>query len=112
MLSYTRVNSPAGILLLAADDLGLRKLIFKCEPKPAWREDPDALRPFVNQVLRYFAGELREFSLPLAPEGTAFQQRVWQELRTIPYGQTISYGELARRIGKPSASRAVGLANG
>ena len=60
----------------------------------------------------YFAGDLEDFDLQLAPEGTPFQQSVWKELCTIPYGETISYGELARRIGNPKASRAVGLANG
>ena len=64
------------------------------------------------QLAAYFAGELRNFSLPLRPCGTEFQSRVWQELTRIPYGETISYGELARRIGNPAASRAVGLANG
>ena len=64
------------------------------------------------QLQAYFAGELRDFELPLAAEGTPFQQRVWRALCDIPYGETISYGELARRIGQPTASRAVGLANG
>ena len=60
----------------------------------------------------YFTGELTEFDLPLAPTGTPFQSRVWAGLREIPYGVTLTYGELARRIGQPTASRAVGLANG
>ena len=60
----------------------------------------------------YFAGELREFAVNLDPEGTTFQLRVWRELSRIPYGETISYGQLATRIGNPKASRAVGLANG
>jgi methylated-DNA-[protein]-cysteine S-methyltransferase len=66
----------------------------------------------VGQLRAYFAGQRRTFELPLAPEGTPFQQRVWRELLNIPYGQTISYGELARRLGNPNGSRAVGLANG
>ena len=66
----------------------------------------------VSQLRSYFAGEREEFDLPLAPEGTPFQQEVWRRLCEIPYGETISYGELARRIGNPQASRAVGLANG
>lgn len=65
----------------------------------------------VAQLAEYFAGARREFDLPLAPRGTAFQQRVWEELRRIPYGETISYAELARRVGRPGASRAVGRAN-
>lgn len=65
-----------------------------------------------DQLHKYFAGEQQEFDLPLAPEGTPFQRRVWAALQEIPYGETISYGELARRLGDPGASRAVGLANG
>jgi len=65
-----------------------------------------------SQLKSYFAGQLTEFDLPLAPAGTEFQRRVWAGLRTIPYGETVSYGELARQLGSPSASRAVGLANG
>jgi methylated-DNA-[protein]-cysteine S-methyltransferase len=70
------------------------------------------LRETVRQLRAYFAGELETFELDLAPEGTPFQQKVWSELLNIPFGETISYGELARRIGNPNASRAVGLANG
>ena len=66
----------------------------------------------ITQLEEYFSGEREEFDVTLAPVGTPFQLQVWDELRRIPYGQTISYGELARRIGKPEASRAVGLANG
>lgn len=70
------------------------------------------MRETIRQLKAYFAGELEEFDLPLAPEGTAFQLKVWENLCDIPFGETISYGELARRIGNPNASRAVGLANG
>jgi methylated-DNA-[protein]-cysteine S-methyltransferase len=66
----------------------------------------------MRQLRAYFAGELETFDLPLAPEGTPFQLEVWRRLCEIPYGETISYGELARRLGNPNASRAVGLANG
>ena len=66
----------------------------------------------VNQLTEYFAGDRQNFDLPLAPEGTAFQKTVWNELARIPYGVTISYGQLAGRIGRASASRAVGAANG
>src|ERR1700688_3149557 len=66
----------------------------------------------MRQLREYFAGKRTEFSLPLAPEGTAFQRSVWRQLQAIPYGETISYGELARRVGNPKASRAVGSANG
>jgi methylated-DNA-[protein]-cysteine S-methyltransferase len=75
----------------------------------------DDAEPFAaakEQLAAYFAGRLREFDLPLAPRGTPFQQQVWAGLREIPYGHTLSYGELARRIGYPAGARAVGLANG
>ena len=74
--------------------------------------DDRALRSVVRELTAYFAGELREFSLPLAPVGTPFQLDVWNALRAIPYGETRSYGELAERIGRPKAVRAVGAANG
>lgn len=70
------------------------------------------MREVIRQLHGYFSGELESFDLELSPQGTPFQQRVWKELLKIPYGETISYGELARRIGNPNASRAVGLANG
>jgi len=70
------------------------------------------LREVIRQLHAYFLGKLESFDVELAPEGTPFQQRVWKELLKIPYGETISYGELSRRIGNPNASRAVGLANG
>ena len=85
------------------------------ERTSAFRDlEPDErrARKVIEALQRYFAGELREFQLALAPEGTPFQQRVWQELRSIPYGETISYLELARRVGDAHAVRAVGRANG
>jgi methylated-DNA-[protein]-cysteine S-methyltransferase len=116
-ICYTQIASPLGVLLLAADDSGLRHIMFASEvqpprPDPAWRQDAAPLTETIRQLQAYFAGDLENFNLPLAPEGTPFQMEVWQRLRDIPYGQTISYGELARRIGNPKASRAVGLANG
>ena len=77
-----------------------------------WDRDDNAFDDVVSQLEDYFAGRRREFDLPLAPAGTPFQQRVWRALLDIPYGETISYGELASRIGNKAASRAVGLANG
>jgi methylated-DNA-[protein]-cysteine S-methyltransferase len=74
--------------------------------------DAGPLEPAQRQLEAYFRGALREFDLPVAPRGTAFQLRVWAELRRIPYGVTISYGELARRLGDPNLTRAVGAANG
>lgn len=75
-------------------------------------ESPKRLAAVRRQILEYFAGKRRDFELSLAPAGTAFQQRVWAELLLIPYGQTRSYGDLAKRLGQPGASRAVGSANG
>jgi methylated-DNA-[protein]-cysteine S-methyltransferase len=114
---YTWMESPVGRLRLAADNTGLRELRFSgvLEPDgvdPSWRADPAPLAEAIRQLRAYFARELRTFDLPLAPRGTPFQLRVWQQLRKIPWGETISYGELATRIGNPKASRAVGLANG
>ena len=116
-LSYTHLETPVGVLLLAADTSGLREIVFSkngrpASPRPDWQENTAALRETIRQLRAYFSGELEAFDLPLAPEGTAFQQRVWKQLCEIPYGETISYGELARRIGNAKASRAVGLANG
>ena len=114
MMNYTYMESPIGPLLLAGDEAGLRRIGFpnKQESTGGWREDPSQFGDAVRQLQAYFAGELREFDLPLRMEGTPFQMSVWRSLRDIPYGETISYGELARRVGNPKASRAVGLANG
>lgn len=118
VMDYAWEESPVGRLLIAADGEGLRFVLFaegreQVRPEAGWREQRTALVDETARQLRaYFAGGLREFSLPLAPRGTAFQQRVWRELAGIPYGQTISYGELAVRVGSPRGSRAVGLANG
>jgi len=114
---YTHLPSPIGSLLLAADSTGLREITFPKNgiPAPAqfgWTEDSSAFSDIICQLRAYFAGELEIFNLPLSPRGTPFQQRVWKELCHIPYGETISYGQLATRIGNPNASRAVGLANG
>jgi methylated-DNA-[protein]-cysteine S-methyltransferase len=116
-MDYAWEDSPVGRLLIAADASGLRYVLFQAgrspaEPLPGWREDATRLADTIRQLREYFRGERREFELPLAPEGTPFQQRVWRELLAIPYGETISYGELARRVGSPRGSRAVGLANG
>ncbi|MGH8033057.1 MAG: methylated-DNA--[protein]-cysteine S-methyltransferase [Luteimonas sp.] len=114
----TTLDSPVGALLLAADDDGLRLIEF---PSPRhrytrgrdWRTgDHPTLRAAAHQLAAYFTGDLRTFDLPLAPSGTAFQQTVWRALRDIAYGTTTSYGEIARRIDKPAAVRAVGAANG
>ncbi len=116
-VDYAWMESPVGRLLIAGDEAGLRRILFErgrslVAPEPGWRELPPALSESIRQLRAYFAGRLQEFELPLAPEGTPFQRRVWQELLKIPYGTTISYGEVARLLGDPKASRAVGLANG
>ncbi|HKW18557.1 MAG TPA: methylated-DNA--[protein]-cysteine S-methyltransferase [Terriglobales bacterium] len=114
---FTRIESPLGPLTLVRDRIGLCGINFPRNGQAAaadrdWQEDGSAFDDTIRQLRAYFAGEQENFDLPLAPQGTPFQQRVWRELCRIPYGQTISYGELARRIGNPQASRAVGLANG
>jgi methylated-DNA-[protein]-cysteine S-methyltransferase len=112
------MQSPVGPLLLVADRSGLRRLHFaarsrRAELPPADAvEDAEALAPVVRQLEEYFAGERRTFDLSLAPGGTPFQAQVWTELCRIPYGETISYLQLAQRIDNPRAVRAVGLANG
>ena len=117
MVSFTQIESPLGPLLLAADETGLHSIGFvngrhSAHPDPAWHEDPKPLRETIRQLRAYFAGDLETFDLPLEPKGTTFQLAVWRKLCDIPFGETISYGELARRLGNPNASRAVGLANG
>ena len=114
---YTQIDSPVGPLLLVGDSAGLRRLEFvngraPSKADPAWVQGVKPLAEVVRQLRAYFAGELKDFDLPLAPEGTPFQLKVWKCLCDIPYGETISYGQLARQIGNPNASRAVGLANG
>jgi len=116
-MDYRFLDTPIGQLLLAADAGGLRRIVFmngrRREPfDPAWRQHPAAFDDAVSQLEEYFAGKRRQFALPLAPEGPPFQQRVWNALLDIPYGSTVSYGQLAATIGQPKASRAVGLANG
>lgn len=116
-MNYTKIESPLGPLLLAANDQGLRFVSFAARrraivPQPDWTQNETPFRETIRQLQAYFRGKLKEFDLPLAMEGSAFQLRVWQRLRAIPFGKTISYGELAERIGQPKAARAVGLANG
>jgi methylated-DNA-[protein]-cysteine S-methyltransferase len=117
MKCYTRMESPVGPLILVADEAGLRRIDFvhgrhPATADPSWQENSAGFGNIIEQLNAYFAGNLKDFTVPLAPEGTEFQQKVWKSLCNIPYGETISYGELARRIGNPNASRAVGLANG
>jgi methylated-DNA-[protein]-cysteine S-methyltransferase len=114
---FTEMNSPLGDILLAGTAQGLTHITFQegnspIEPEPDWQLDASAWATAVAQLTSYFAGELQTFDLPLAPAGTPFQQEVWRFLQTIPYGRTTTYGAIAHALGKPTASRAVGAANG
>ena len=114
---YTQMESPVGPLLLGGDRDSLRFVSFgssqRCvKPQPDWTEDKASFAEVMRQLRAYFDGRLKEFDVPLTLEGTDFQRRVWTRLLAIPYGETISYAELAQRIGNPKAMRAVGLANG
>jgi methylated-DNA-[protein]-cysteine S-methyltransferase len=128
---YAIVDSPVGPLLLAADSGGLTQLRFLAGPKAREPESLVTANGTANagmngtmnstgavleearkQIVAYFTRHRNCFDLPLTPKGTPFQESVWRELQEIPYGETISYGELAKRIGNPKASRAVGAANG
>ena len=117
MITCRRVDSPVGPLMLAAGDDGLRHVEFRDNRHPADRSDwhggpHPVLDAAETQLREYFDGARRAFELPLAPRGTGFQRQVWQALAAIPYGSTVSYAELAQRIGSPDAVRAVGAANG
>jgi methylated-DNA-[protein]-cysteine S-methyltransferase len=109
---YTYLRSPLGDLLLFGDEQALRGVYMDAKAPPAWRRSDEAFAAAGEQLDQYFAGERRDFDLPLDLRGTPFQRRVWQALLTIPYGETRSYGELAAQIGRPDRPRAVGAANG
>jgi len=118
-LVKTTMRSPVGVLTLVASDVGLvavlwpeddpRRVRLEAAPKDA---EHDVLKVAMAQLQEYFASARREFDLPFDVRGTAFQKQVWEQLLAIPYGETRSYGDIARRLGKPAASRAVGAANG
>ena len=109
-----------GRLLLAGTADALQYLVFDdgsatkrhALPLHAWHEDDAPFEDVRRQLQAYFSGSLRQFDVPLAAAGTDFQKRVWKALGDVPYGETVSYGDIARAIGKPTASRAVGMANG
>lgn len=116
-ICYTLMESPVGHLLLAGNSMRLSWLGFPngkgaLTPRPEWRLDDEIFGDVKRQLQAYFDGTLQEFDLPLDLRGTEFQLSVWRELMKIPFGTTISYGELAHRIHNPKASRAVGAANG
>lgn len=105
-----------GTLTLAGDEVGLRHIEFEKEKlaitiEADWERRPDFFEPVKAQLAAYFKGELKNFDHPLAPVGTDFQIKVWEALKTIPYGEVASYGEIARAIDNPKAVRAVGGAN-
>ena len=114
---YDRFDSPIGPLTVAADENGVRHILFAenrhdAKGREQWQRDPDAVAEPRRQLLEYLQGKRRRFDLILAPAGTDFQLDVWQMLAQIPFGATWSYKELAERLGKPTATRAVGAANG
>jgi methylated-DNA-[protein]-cysteine S-methyltransferase len=115
MTVWTDIDSPIGVLRVHSDGDAITAIVFAPLPEPTGA--PDDAHPVLaearTQLEAYFAGERKEFDLPLAASGTPFQQRVWRELCEIGYGATSTYGEIAHRLGlPPGASRAVGLANG
>jgi methylated-DNA-[protein]-cysteine S-methyltransferase len=123
MRSHTVIDSPVGALTLVAQDGAIVGLYMDLQrrrpaddelgqPVVRGRRVSEPFKTAADQLDAYFAGSLTRFTLPLAPRGSPFQQRVWSALQDIPYGTTESYGELAERIGSPGAARAVGLANG
>jgi len=116
-MNYRYIHSPIGEILLAGDSEGLKYLGFpsgkgRVEPDTSWHLDETGFDDVMAQLTEYFAGTRSEFNLKLAPNGTPFQLAVLKALQKIPYGQTCSYGEVATRIGRPKAVRAVGAANG
>jgi methylated-DNA-[protein]-cysteine S-methyltransferase len=116
-MNYRYMDSPIGEILLAGDSEGLKYVGFpsgkgKVEPDASWSLDETGFGDVMAQLAEYFAGTRSEFDLKLAPDGTPFQLAVLDALQQIPYGETCSYADIATRIGKPKAVRAVGAANG
>jgi len=114
---YCYLDTPIGELLLAGDDdalslVGFPEGVMRRDPQPDWIYNEKPFAAAIQQLNEYFAGKRQEFDLPLRLDGTEFQMLVLQELRRIPYGETTSYGDIAERIGRPKAVRAVGAANG
>lgn len=113
-------DTPIGRLLIAGTKDRVKYLAFddgstmKREQLAVeeWEESSQPFREAIRQIKAYFAGNLQEFDVALDADGTDFQKKVWAELCSVPYGETVSYGEIARAIGQPTASRAVGMANG
>ncbi|MGA2136803.1 MAG: methylated-DNA--[protein]-cysteine S-methyltransferase [Bryobacteraceae bacterium] len=114
MLEWTRLETAGYTLAITASDTGIRAIDLHATTEPTGQERPSNpfLRKAAAQLRAYFAGELRDFELPLDMQGTEFQKRVWDRLLSIPYGETRSYSHVAHAIGTPKAVRAVGAANG
>ena len=113
---HTTIDSPIGPLLLVGDEEALSGLYMQGGPRPKrigpdWRQTGEPFAAAAEQLGEYFAGERIAFDLPLRMEGPEFERAVWAQLREIPYGETASYGQIAKRIGQPDAARAVGVAN-
>ena len=114
-MPHSTLTTPIGELLLTADDDGALTAVHLPNRHPdttGWERDDELLAEARRQFTEYFVGERTTFDLPLRPHGAPFQLRVWDALLRIPYGETVSYGELARELGHPTAARAVGAANG
>lgn len=116
-ISYTFMDSPLGRLMVAWSGAGLTSIVFEkgqamVQPEASWHYQEGASGEAMDQLQAYFDGTRQAFDLALAPEGTPFQREVWEALQHIPYGETVSYAQLAQRIGRPQAVRAVGAANG
>jgi methylated-DNA-[protein]-cysteine S-methyltransferase len=114
---YEVLEAPFGEILIVGSPLALEEVRFPVKGRthrrdPLWRRGGAVVTEARRQLAEYFRGKRRDFDLPLAPRGTPFEMRVWAALRKVRYGATVSYGDLARRIGKPSAARAVGAAMG
>ena len=117
IVKFTYLDTPIGPLLVARNGAGISDIHFakggrRAEPRDEWTRDDRAFDDVRTQLDEYFAARRRTFDLPLAPHGTPFQLDVWNALRTIPYGATWSYAQLAAAVGRPGAARAVGAANG
>ena len=114
---YTTLDSPVGELLLSGDGQALHGLYMQegrtaAAVRADWQRDDDAFTDVRAQLDEYFDGRRTDFDLPLAMAGSEFQRRVWRALQEIPYGETVSYGEQARRLGPPATPRNVGATNG
>ena len=115
--AYTKIDSPLGPVLIVGTERGLSHISFQKCSQPlaidsAWQKGAPFLEDAARQLTEYFAGKRRTFELRLDPAGTEFQKKVWAALCEVPYGKTATYGEIAKAIGAPTASRAVGAANG